>query len=473
MTAAPTTASQADVSDLDAVARYPLLLLLSFGLLWLLLSGALALVQVVQTLAPGFLAECPALSYGRVHMLQDSVFIYGWVANAGFAVALWILSRLGNSPLRSLNWTVVGTLLWNGVVAIGLVSIIFGLGTSIPLFHFPRFLYPALVVAGGAISVPGVLAWTGRDRAVPFAAQWYAVAALFLFAWVFSAAQVMLLWAPTRGVIQAVVAGWFVQSAWSMWIAPLALAAAYYLVPKITGRILPAYNFAALGFWTLLVVGGWTAARHLVGGPVPAWIPSIAIVSVVVLTFHYMIVALNLRHTFAGGSTALKFVAFGLCAYVLGGFVDAVTAFRDIAQFTQFTWFTQAQSQLALLGAFSMTIFGAIYFLVPRLTNQPWPSTALIRAHLAAAILGTLGVVVGLAIAGLVQGADLANASVSFADIAAHTRVWIEIVAASEAVLLIGNALLTFHLARLIATRPAVPAANLLRPAPTMEASIT
>jgi len=83
----------------------------------------------------------------------------------------------------------------------------------------------------------------------------------------------MLLWVPVRGTLQAVVAGWYHQSAWSLWLAPLALSGAYYIVPKITGRVIPNYFFwTMLSFWTLVFVGAWTGGRHLVGGPVPAWI---------------------------------------------------------------------------------------------------------------------------------------------------------------------------------------------------------
>src|SRR6185503_5509579 len=119
------TSASTEVSEIDASARFPLSLLLASSLLWLVLSGALALLHFAQTLSPGLLAECPALSYGRVVGLQETAFIYGWVANSGLAIALWILGRLGGAPLRSLNWTVVGTLFWNLGVTIGLVGIMF------------------------------------------------------------------------------------------------------------------------------------------------------------------------------------------------------------------------------------------------------------------------------------------------------------------------------------------------------------
>lgn len=467
-----TTASQ-EVSEIDANARFPLSLLLGAALLWLVVSGALALLNYAQALNPRILEDCAFFSFGRTQAIQETALIYGWVANAGFAVALWTLGRLGGSPLRSLNWSVVGTIFWNLGVVVGLVGIGLGDGTSIAFLHMPDYVQLLLLVSFGAIAVPGVLAWTGRKHKTAFAAQWYAVAALFLFPWLFTAAQAMLVWFPVRGTLQAITAGWFLQGAWTLWIAPMALAAAYYLVPKISGRVIPSYDFASLSFWTLLVVGGWTGGRHLIGGPVPAWIATIAIVSCAMLAFHYIVTAINLRFAFGHRSLSLKFIAFGVLAYVLGGFIDAATALRSVAQFTQFTWITQAQFQLALSGAFSLIIFGAIYFLVPRIANQAWPSAPLIRAHYVAALLGTLGLVVALTIAGIVQGRDLADAAIPFADIAVHTRPWLLAAAAAQAVLLVGNVILALHFVRMVAAKPAVTAETLFVQPPAMEASVS
>jgi cytochrome c oxidase cbb3-type subunit 1 len=471
MTTVPHAAATAETSEIDTSARCTLSLLIASALAWLVVSGVLALLNLVQAYTPGFLADCEVFTYGRLRAIQETAFIYGWAANAGVAVALWLLARLGGSPLRSLNWTLAGAVFWNLGVLAGLIGIAIGDGSSVAYLHMPAYVQPLMLVAFGAMAVPGILAWTGRRQPMTFAAQWYALAALFLFPWLFSAAQVMLEWTPVRGTLQAVAAGWFVQGAWTLWLAPLALAAAYYLVPKITGRAIPNYDFASFGFWTLLVVGGWTGGRHLVGGPVPAWVVTIAIVSCTLLLIHYIVVAINLRGAFGQGGTVLKFVGFGLAAYLVGGLVDSITAMRSVAVITQFTWFAQAQSQLALTGAYSMLIFGAIYFLIPRVTGQAWPSAPLIRAHYAAAVLGTVVLVVSLAAAGWVQGRDLANASVSFADIAAHTRPWLQTATAAQALLVIGNALFALHFLRAICPRAAAPAASPFRQPSTMEAS--
>lgn len=461
----------AEVTAADTAGRWPLLLLLASGLVWLVLSGVFALIASIQLHSPAFLADCEMLTHGRVTSLAETTFVYGWAANTGLGLALWVLGRLGGTPLRALNWAVVGTLFWNLGIALGLVGIATGDATSFALLEMPRYVQPLLVAAYVAIGVSGILAWNGRRTAGTFASQWYAVAALLLFPWLLIAAQTMLLWSPVRGVLQAVVNGWYVQGAFALWLAPLALAGAYYVVPKVTGRTLPSYEFASLSFWTLLFVGSLTGGRHLIGGPVPAWIPTLANASCTMLLFHYAVVALNLRGAFSGGGTALRFISFGLVAYLLGAVLDAVTAFRGVALVTQFTYFAAAQQQLGLYGSISMLLFGSLYFAVPRLTGRSWASTALLRGHSALAILGIVLLVVTLAVAGWTQGHDLKQATTSFADIAAHTRPWLLGVTAAQGILLLGNILLLVNFALSVSSVCcSAPAVNSFRQPSTMEA---
>src|SRR5882724_11297817 len=100
-----TTASN-EVTAIDAHARWPLLLMFASALAWLLVSSVLALVTSVQVHTPTFLSDCAFLTYGRAQALQETAFVYGWLANAGLALGLWILARLGGEPLRASNWIV-------------------------------------------------------------------------------------------------------------------------------------------------------------------------------------------------------------------------------------------------------------------------------------------------------------------------------------------------------------------------------
>jgi cytochrome c oxidase cbb3-type subunit I len=438
MTNAPTNAASAEVTAIDTQARGPLLLLLGCSVVWLVISGIFALITSIQLHSP----------HGRAQAMRESAFIYGWGANAGLAIGLWVLARLGGYPLRGLNWALVGTLFWNLGLLVGLIGIAIGDMTSFPFLQLPRYVQPLLAVAYAAIAIPGVLAWSGRRTDGTYAAQWYAVAALFVFPWLLITAQAVLLWLPVRGTVQAIAATWYGQGVWTLWLAPLALAGAYYIIPKVAGRVLPTYESAPLAFWTLVFTGSWLGARHLIGGPVPAWVPTMAVVASSLLLFHYMVVALNFRPIFGAAGNAAKFIRFGFVIYVLAGVIEFFTTFRGIALRSQFTFLATALEQLALYGAISMFFFGSIYFLVPRLTNNAWASAGLAGGHRVLVMVGVLVSVLALAAAGWSQASALLDPQVPFADIFTRVRTPLLINTAAQFVLLGANLLLAVNFFR-------------------------
>lgn len=440
---------KAIISESDTTGRGPLVLLLASAFGWLIVSSVLSLISTIQLHTPSFLAATAAFTHGRVDAMQESAFIYGWGGNAVFAVSLWLLAVLGGSALRGPGLLTTGALFWNLGVTAGVVSIAAGEGTSIPYLQMPGYVQPLLFVAAAAITTPGVLAWTGRNTDATYATQWYAAAAIFTFPWFFSVAQLMLFAAPVGGVAQAVVAGWFAQNVVSLWLLPVALAAAYYLVPKLSGRPASQYQFAQLGFWTLVVFGGWTGGRHLIGGPAPVWVPTVAIVALYLLLFHYLMVALNLPAALTGwkGPVSLRFVAFGLTAYLVGGVADVILSTQALSEAFHFTFVTLAQSKLLLGGAFTFLICAAFYEMAPRISGSPWPSPGLVQVHFGVAAVGTVLTVLGLAWAGVDQAAVQADAAQGFATIMGKPGL---LVATAGEVLLLGAAIIAFsHLVRL------------------------
>lgn len=448
MPTSPTHAAPAEVTVIDTHARTPLIVLLGAAVLWLVASGVLALIAAIQLHSPAFFSDSALFTHGRTQAMRETAFVYGWAGNAGVAIGLWILGRLGGSPLRGLNWVVIGCVFWNLAIVAGLAGIATGDMTSFSFLQMPRAVQPALVFAYAAMAISGVLAWSGRRRESMFASQWYAVAALFLFPWLLTATQTLLLWTPVRGVVQAIGAHWYAQGVVSLWLTPLALAAAYYIVPKVVGRNLPSYEAAPLAFWTLMIVGTWTAGRHLIGGPVPAWIPTMAVVGYSLLLFHYLVVGLNMRIILFGGGTALRFISFGLLAYLANGLLETITAFRGVAVHTQFTFFATGLEQLALYGGISMLFFGAIYFMVPRLTGRAWASPVLTSGHAVLVMAGVAGSVAALMWAGTTQSELLANPKVPLAGILGQVRLPLLFNSAAQFALLGANLLLLVNLVR-------------------------
>lgn len=460
--AAPTAASAA----IDTQARWVLVLLLASGLVWFVGGSLLLLIHSIQTHTPSFLARHECFTFGRVQAAAESALVFGWVANAGFAVAWWLLGRLGGEGPRGLAGAFVGTLFWNTGVTIGVGGILSGQLGPYALLQMPAFVLPLLGIAYVGYGVAAFAAWIDRRRPELFAAQWYAVLAVLALPWFYSVAYGMLSLYPVAGASQAVVAAWSAEGLRLLWIAPMALAAAYYLVPKITGVPLAGYRHAYLGFWALVLFGPWVGTRSLAGGPVPVWLPTLGISLSVFLLLHYGVVASNMKAAFRMGdrSQALRFVLLGVGVYVALGLLDTVAGFRSVAEYLQFTFVGEARLSLFVFGVFSPVVFAAIYFMVPRITGRPWASDGLIWAHFRALWLGLVVLGVGLIGAGVVHGTGLVATrdpagvitADSFAILYETTRPWLLVATHGIGLQLLGGILLLANVILHCVPAPAV-----------------
>ena len=84
-------------------------------------------------------------------------------------------------------------------------------------------------------------------------------------------------------------------------------------------------------------------------------------------------------------------------------------------------------------------MFGAAYFILPRVTGHEWRSPLLVKAHFGATVLGILLLVVSLAAGGWSQGHMLNNAAVVFRDITNAMLPWFALRTAGLAVLFAGH----------------------------------
>jgi cytochrome c oxidase cbb3-type subunit 1 len=172
------------------------------------------------------------------------------------------------------------------------------------------------------------------------------------------------------------------------------------------------------------------------------------VVSASLLIFHYLVLVLNFRVAFQSNGTAIRFIRFGLISYMLAGLAELLTSFRGVALHTQFTFFSTAIEQLGLYGGISMMFFGAIYYLVPRVTGNAWASSGLLAGHRILMVLGVVLSVVTLAYAGLVQGSGLLDDKATFATIFGNVRMTLLVNSAAQLILVTGNLLLLVNLIR-------------------------
>ncbi len=431
--------------EIDASAKWPVLVFFGAALFWLLLGGALQLVAAIQLHTPEFLPQSAWFTYGRIAPAAQNALVYGWGMNAAFAFGLWLMARLSATTLRHGGWLFVAAKFWNIGIALGVLGILGGYSTSFALLEMPRFVTLILLAAYALIGAWGITTFSIRNTENVFASQWYLFGAAFWFPWLYSIAQVMLFRAPVRGVLQPVVNAWYVHGLYGLWFIPVALAAAYYLLPKILGKPIGNYYLAPLAFWWLAGTTAFAGGSRLIGAPVPVWIPTLGAVANFLLVVPVVIIALNLfgtlsgRYRALGGSVTLRFIFLSMLGFLFASLLNFALSMRGFAQIAQFTLLAGLRDWLILYACFSTAMFGAAYFMLPRLTEREWRSPALVKAHFAATVLGVLLLTAGLAYAGWQQGRMLNDASVAFNEITKSLIFWFTLQSVGLMLLLVGH----------------------------------
>jgi cytochrome c oxidase cbb3-type subunit 1 len=369
-------------------------------------------------------------------------------------IALWLFARLGRARLAQGALITLGSVLLNLGVLAGVLGILAGESTGFENLEMPR--YAALLVMLGylMIGIWGAVTFHQRRERQLFVSQWFLVAALFWFPWIYSTANLLVVLFPVRGVAQSVIAWWFSNNFIFVWFGLVGLAAVFYFVPKLTNRELPSRHLALFTFWSLILFGSWGGIPRV--APVPAWIPALSTVATVLTILTLITLKLNLRGTLEGkwsrllsGGQSLQFIGFGIVAFFIGGLVNAGGALLDSNNALNFTWLGRARTDLQVYGFFAMTSFGAIYYIIPLVTGlELCPN--LVKLHFRLAAFGLLLIVVPLAIGGLLEAAKLRDPGIPFTDVIKGTIPFLRITTVGELSLLAGHVVLLLNLAGLI-----------------------
>jgi cytochrome c oxidase cbb3-type subunit 1 len=113
-------------------------------------------------------------------------------------------------------------------------------------------------------------------------------------------------------------------------------------------------------------------------------------------------------------SPALRFLFVGIGSLVAYWFLSAINAIPAVNAVTQFSDVQRGLSHLGHYGFFAMTAFGAIYYIVPRLTGHEWSCTSGINRHFWLAATGLGFIATGFILGGFIQGVGLSNPIITF-----------------------------------------------------------
>ena len=237
------------------------------------------------------------------------------------------------------------------------------------------------------------------------------MAAMIWFPWVFITANVLLHVIPGNPVMAAGINAWYKSSLIFLFFTPVALGTAFYLTPKVTGRPIHSYSLAKLGFWSLAIIMPWAGMQKLTGAPIPYFIPYVGATATILFFIPAFTAAVNILRTamsdpeVASHSPTLRFTMAGVVGLIVMAVAAVFLNFPGTSlRWTQFSLSGYGFEILALYAFFSFVMFGAIYFIVPRVTRREWLSRRLITMHFFFSVYGIAMIAVAAIFGGIQQG---------------------------------------------------------------------
>lgn len=414
--------------DADTSTAFPVFMFVAFACMWLLVGSVAGLVSSIKLHMPDWLVSEAWMTFGRLRTVHLNAVLYGWITNAALGMILWVLPRVLRTRLLGGIWTMIGGALINTGIAGGIGAIAMGWTDGMEYLEIPWQI--AIFIFTGFVLVVLPVLFTLMNRKVEhlYVSAWYMVAALL---WISLLFLVGKLPGVHTGVQQATMNWWYGHNVLGLWFTPVSVGAIYYFLPKIIGRPVSSYNLSILGFWTLAFFYGQVGGHHLIGGPVPGWLITLSIVQSVMMVIPVIAFSINMGGTMWGRmylarySPTLRFMMFGGLMYLASSLQGSLEALRSVNQVAHFTHFTVAHAHLGAYGFVTMVLFGAIYFMMPRVLNWEWPYPKLITLQFWLAAVGIAIYFIGLTIGGWLQGEAMLDASKPFMDSVALTMPYL------------------------------------------------
>lgn len=440
-------------AGIDRSLRHPVMFFLTSGAAWLAVSIFLGVIASAKVHSPGFLSSCSWLTYGRVFPAHLNALVYGWGMQAAFAVIIWLMARLSRKECTMIGTILTAGHVWNFGVALGVIGILTGHGTGMPWMEFPTFAWPVLLVSYFTILIGSFIQFRVRPEGHVYISQWYLLAAMLWFPWIFITANTLLHCIPGHPVMGAGISAWFRSAMIFLFFTPVALGTAYYLAPKITGRPVYSYALAKLGFWSLAIIAPWAGMQKLAGAPIPYFLPYLGAAATALIFIPACAAGINTirtmlsnRETLAA-SPSLRFTAAGIGGLIILAVAAAILNLPGSSlRLTQFSLSGYGFDVLAIYGFFTFVMFGATYFIVPRVTLREWISRRLIKMHFLFSVYGIITVALVALFGGVLQGGGQENWQQPWSGAAAFAKPYTVAITFAWCLILFSNIFFFIHL---------------------------
>lgn len=370
------------------------------------------LVAAIELVAPDLTGNIAWLLFSRLRPIHVNLVLFGFVTPGLLASAFYLVPRLLKTELYSEKLGLLTVGLWN----ISLVALVVTLADGHTQGReYAEMIWPidvGIVIAFCLIFFNFMMTVKQRKEKILYVSVWYVLGAVVLTACTYSMGNVI--WRPDTGALSGIpdaILLWFYgHNIFGLLLTPLSAATAYYIIPQVCRTPLYSHTLSLLGFWSLIVIYTHIGTHHLLQVPVPTWLKVIAIVDSVAMVIPVMAFLINIWYTARGKLGLLhsdiggKFVFAGTIMYFIVSMRGSLMALPDVQRVTHFSHWVVSHAHVGVLGFAGMTALGGLYFIIPRITDQPLFSRFLADFQYWMVLIGVVGFTIILTISGLIQG---------------------------------------------------------------------
>jgi cbb3-type cytochrome c oxidase subunit I len=373
-----------------------------------LISALFGILVATKFTFPTFLGGQAWDTWGRLRYNHTQGIFFGWLGNAFLAFLYFVVPRLTNRPVTSrlLGWIIFW--LWNFVVVLpGWILVCAGFSQPLEWAEFPIIVDVFVILTFLLMLVQFVLPLLRVPAGDLYVSGWYITGGLVFTTLAYPIGNLVPEFAA--GAKGAAFSGLWIHDAVGLFVTPLALSMAYYVIPSVTRRPIFSHFISMMGFWLLFFIYPLNGTHHFVFSAIPMSAQRGAIIASIYLGLSVILVVTNLLLSLRGSSdkvgsnVPLRFVWFGVVAYLLVSLQGSVQALMPVNRFIHFSDWVIGHSHLAMIGFASFTAAGALAHVWSSLPGARYNARAMNWAYWLL-VIGLSLMVIDLTAAGLVEG---------------------------------------------------------------------
>lgn len=378
------------------------------ALIMVVISALFGIAVSMKFNWPEFLGGSSVMTWGRLRYCHTQGIFFGWLGNAFLAFLYYSVPRLAMKPVsnRSLGWLMF--IVWNFVMVIpGWMLMMHGFSQPLEWAEFPIIVDIVVITCFVLLNLQFVVPFLRGKLSDLYVTGWYFLGAITFTTLAYPVGNLVPEFVP--GARGASYSGLWIHDSIGLWVTPLAVGIAYFVIPAATGRPIYSHFLSMIGFWLLFFVYPLNGTHHYIFSSIPMEAQMGAIVASVYLGMDVILVVTNQLLSLRGSAgkvaanVALRFIWTGIVIYLIVSLQGAAQALMPVNKLVHFTDWVIAHSHLALLGFASFVAIGGMLHV--------WKNTPGVRYSPRAAnwsfwllSIGLFLMFVDLTIGGLVQG---------------------------------------------------------------------